>query len=158
MHNDLLQHIEQQHPDSRVRFLLARINHFEHYASLKSKKLKRITYVLRFSLLGLAAISTIVLGLDVAGLAPYAKNIALVLGAVMTFLGGVSSFLNIEEYWMRHNTIHLRLKALRDRLAFQCSNLQLIEDEALNAILSEYHAITESNIKYWQDAIAEQKA
>ncbi|WP_410498043.1 DUF4231 domain-containing protein [Chitinibacter sp. S2-10] len=158
MDHEITQLIRQQHPDTRVRFLLSKILKFQQYSNRKSRQLKLITYTLKFSILTLAAASTIVLGLDLVALQPYAKNIALVLGALVTLLGSIASFLNIEEYWMRNNAIHLRLKALRDQLIYLTADLQAIEEQALQQLISEFHAITESNINYWNDAISEGKA
>ncbi|WP_348945145.1 DUF4231 domain-containing protein [Chitinibacter sp. FCG-7] len=155
MDRDITLNIQQQHPDMRVRFLLSKILKHQSYSERKSRRLKRTTYVLKFSMLALAAASTVVLGLDAAILLPYAKNIALVLGAIMTLLGGIASFLNIEEYWMRNNAIHLRLKGLRDRLVYLSADLQRIEEDALQSLINDYQAITESNINYWHEAIAE---
>ncbi|QLG87433.1 DUF4231 domain-containing protein [Chitinibacter bivalviorum] len=158
MDNEIIAQILQQHPNMNVRFLLSKMIKFQQYCERKSRRLKRSTYFFKFSMLILATISTIVLGLDAAGLQPYAKNIALVLGALITLLGGIASFLNIEEYWMRNNAIHLRLKALRDRLIYLTADLQAIEENILQSIINDYQAITESNINYWYDAIAERNA
>jgi hypothetical protein len=158
MDRDITANIQQQHPDVRVRFLLSKILRHQTYSERKSQRLKSSTYLLKFSTLFLAAASTIVLGLDSAFLVPHAKNIALVLGALMTLLGAIASFLNIEEYWMRNNAIHLRLKALRDRLVYLTADLQQIENAVLQQIINDYQAITESNINYWYDAIAERHA
>jgi hypothetical protein len=155
MDRDITANIQQQHPDVRVRFLLSKILRHQTYSERKSQRLKSSTYFLKFSTLFLAAASTIVLGVDAAFLLPYAKNIALVLGALMTLLGAIASFLNIEEYWMRNNAVHLRLKALRDRLVYLTADLQHIEEIVLQQIINDYQAITESNINYWYDAIAE---
>ncbi|WP_047396699.1 DUF4231 domain-containing protein [Chitinibacter sp. ZOR0017] len=157
MDHDITAQIITQHPDIRVRFLLSKIIRHQRYSERKSQQLKQTTYTLKFSLLTLAAASTVVLGLEWPWLAPYAKNIALVLGALMTLLGGIASFLNIEEYWMRNNTIHLKLRALRDRLIYLTAELQAIEDDVLQGFINDYQAITESNINYWAEAIAERQ-
>ncbi len=157
MDHEITQTVLKQHPNHKVRFLLSKILKHQQYSQTKSKTLKRTTYCLKFSILALATGTTIVLGLDVAGLQPYAKNIALVLGAIMTFLGGISSFLNIEEYWMRNNATHLQLKSIRDRLIYLTGDLQEIEDSTLQTIIHDYQAITESNIHYWHDAISERQ-
>lgn len=157
MDHEIIQNVLHQHPNHKVRFLLGKILKYQQYSQRKSKQLKVTTYSLKFSTLALATCTTIVLGLDIAGLQPHAKNIALVLGAVMTFLGGISSFLNIEEYWMRNNATHLRLKSIRDRLIYLCGDLQPVENEALQAIIQDYQSITESNIHYWYDAITERQ-
>ena len=157
MDQDIIHSIQHQHPDSKVRFLLSKILKYQQYSAKKSRQLKLITYFLKFSMLALATATTIILGLDVAGLQPYAKNIALVLGAMMTFLGGIASFLNIEEYWMRNNATHLRLKSIRDRLVYLAGDLQAVEEAALQTIINDYHAITENNIHYWYDAITERQ-
>jgi hypothetical protein len=158
MDRDITATIQQQHPDVRVRFLLSKILRHQHYSERKSQRLKRTTYALKFSMLALAAASTVTLGLDAAILLPHAKNIALVLGAIMTLLGGIASFLNIEEYWMRNNAINLRLRALRDRLTYLTADLQVIDEPALQALINDYQSITESNINYWHEAIAERNA
>ncbi len=157
MDQEIIQNVLQQHPNHKVRFLLGKILKYQQYSQRKSKQLKLTTYSLKFSILALATCTTVVLGLDVAGLQPYAKNIALVLGAIMTFLGGISSFLNIEEYWMRNNATNLRLKSIRDRLIYLCGDLQQVENDALQSIIQDYQAITESNIHYWFDAITERQ-
>ncbi|QZA78722.1 DUF4231 domain-containing protein [Deefgea tanakiae] len=157
MDHEITQTVLKQHPNLKVRFLLSKILKYQQYSQTKSKNLKRTTYCLKFSMLALATGTTIVLGLDVAGLQPHAKNIALVLGAIMTFLGGISSFLNIEEYWMRNNATNLRLKSIRDRLIYLTGDLQEIEDTTLQTIINDYQAITESNIHYWYDAISERQ-
>lgn len=157
MDHEITQAVLQKHPNMKVRFLLSKILKYQQYSQTKSRNLKRTTYCLKFSMLALATGTTIVLGLDIAGFQPYAKNIALILGAIMTFLGGISSFLNIEEYWMRNNATNLKLKSIRDRLIYLTGDLQDIADDTLQTIINDYHAITEGNIHYWYEAISERQ-
>lgn len=79
----------------------------------------------KWSTIILAGISTIVLGLDLGDYSNssvvtkmkytvLAKNIALVIGAIITVSTALVSYWNIEKYWLTNKTIANKLEALQE--------------------------------------------
>jgi hypothetical protein len=78
----------------------------------------------KYSTMILSGISTILLGLsfndiDFAYRNIYpelAKNIAFVIGAVITIYTGLMTYWNIEKYWLQNKSVVNKLRALRDEI------------------------------------------
>ena len=127
--------------------------------STESKRLKHWTYMLRIAVLLLSACSTILLGLNIKSDPDYliwSRNLVLVLGALSTFLIGISAFWNIESYWLKQKVLFSRVRALRERCRFlqaRDGNLSLGEIEAAFA---EFSAMMDDRIEYWEK-LASQK-
>ena len=127
--------------------------------SADSKRLKRWTYLLRVAVLLLTGCSTVLLGLNVKGDSNYliwSRNLVLVLGALSTFLVGLSAFWNVESYWLKQKVLFARVRALRERCYFLQAKDGSLSPEVIEAAFVEYRAMMDDRVDYWEE-IASQK-
>jgi uncharacterized membrane protein len=121
----------------------------------------------KYSTIILAGLSTIILGLDfsdygdmvVLGRMRYttlAKNIALIIGAIITITTALMTYWNIEKYWLTNKTIVNKLRALRDDIEadFVAGKLAGAEPH-LDEKIAEYKNIKGDFYKYWEGALAD---
>ena len=119
----------------------------------ESKRLKRWSFSLRITLLLLSGTSTILLGLNVTpdnGYALWSRNAALVLGAVSTFVVGLSAFWNLEQYWLKQKVLFARLRALRERCHFEQAKTGHLSIEEIEHAFQEFRALMDDRIEYWE--------
>lgn len=127
--------------------------------SSESRQLKRWTYAFRIAVLLLSACSTVLLGLNVKGDPDYliwSRNLVLGLGALSTFLVGVSAFWNVESYWLKQKILFARIRALRERCHFLHAQDGSLSPEQIEAAFVEYRAMMDDRIEYWEK-VASQK-
>jgi hypothetical protein len=125
----------------------------------ESKRLKRWTYLLRVAVLLLAGCGTVLLGLNVTNDPNYliwSRNLVLVLGALSTFLVGLSAFWNVESYWLKQKVLFARVRALREQCAFLRAKDGSLSPEEIEAAFLEFRAMMTDRIEYW-DELASQK-
>ncbi|MGE0569408.1 MAG: SLATT domain-containing protein [Bacteroidia bacterium] len=123
----------------------------------------------------LGGLSTVVLGLDMSDYlqdgkifgvtySVFAKNIALVIGAIITVATSFMTYWNVEKYWLINKTIANKLKALRNDIEndyvlgnFSIKDGEIIENnkEAIKARMEEYKKIMTDFHKYWEGTLAE---
>lgn len=125
---------------------------YHRYFSTQDKKYRRIVRALKVSLLVLAMISTIVLGLTTWIDKNVQVNVGLIISALITFVTAISSYFNFEEYWMRNISIHIQLNILRDKIRLDIDSGKLSE-EKIGEYMGELTKIQEGNISYWEKAI-----
>ena len=120
----------------------------------KDKKYKNIVFLYKISVLILAMISTIILGLKLTDecWGDFQINAGLVLSAIITFVTVLSSYFNFERYWMRNIAIHIELNILRDNFILDAETNQ-IDEEKVKFYLDKLNDIQKRNIKYWEDII-----
>jgi hypothetical protein len=120
--------------------------------------------VYKYSTILLSGLSTIILGLDLGnikiGLMEYptfSKNMALVIGAIVTISTSLMTYWNIEKYWLINKTIVNKLRALRDELenAFTSNSL---DKTAIQEKVKKYSDIKETFNKYWEGALSERSS
>lgn len=122
----------------------------------KARALKRGYYALSISILLLSAILTIILGFHVndENYLIRFKNIALVIGALITFLTGLNAFWKLQSYWVRRKILLHRLKELQNEFAFQKLSTQ---NEDLENLFAKYQSIQSYQTLYWEDIYNEGK-
>src|SRR5512133_683219 len=78
----------------------------------RTRKMKRVRYALRIGVMLLSGVSTVLLVLDVdrIGYAQWSRNIALTIGAIVTFLAGVAAFWDVDRYWLANKARLARLR------------------------------------------------
>jgi hypothetical protein len=109
----------------------------------------------------LAAASTVLLGINVKDNSNYlvwSRNVALVLGALSTFLVGLSALFNIESYWLKQKVLFARVRALRERCCFQQAEEGGLSPGAIETAFFEYRAIMDERIEYWEKLAAENES
>ncbi len=134
-------------------FLLQCLNDAASKYNRESKRLKRWTYALRIAVLLLSSGSTVLLGLNVVGDPSYliwSRNLVLALGALSTFLVGLSAFWNVESYWLKQKVLFARVRALRERCYFLQARDGRLSQEQIEAAFNEYGAMMDNRIEYWE--------
>ena len=137
------------------KFLFASLDRSVDKYSAESRRLKRWTFSLRITLLLLSGISTVLLGLNVAsdnGYALWSRNVALVLGALSTFVVGLSAFWNVEQYWLKQKVLFARLRALRERCLYEQSKTGHLTANDIDSAFLEFRSLMDDRIEYWERA------
>ncbi|MEX2410816.1 MAG: SLATT domain-containing protein [Candidatus Paceibacterota bacterium] len=134
------------------KYVIKLIIKYHYYFSKKDKKLKYTVRALKISVLLLAMTATIILGLKNWIEKDLQINTGLIISSFITFLTAISSFLNIERYWMRNITIHIELNKLRDSFIFEAT-AKKIDDTRAKYYIDCLDQLQTSNIKYWRKAI-----
>lgn len=141
--------------NAQEKFLFDKILYHHDKISRKNKNLNLFSNLLKISVFILAGSTTVVLGLETEGFEKTAKNLAIVFGALITLLSAILSYLNIERFWMRSITNHLRINKIRDEFVFYYHSDEGLSKERINRIFEELISITNLNIEYWENAIGE---
>ncbi|MBN8680461.1 MAG: SLATT domain-containing protein [Chitinophagales bacterium] len=121
-----------------------------------SRRRRMFNVVRRFKypLVFLTAISTIVLGLELGSAwVVIQKNIALIIGALITGLTTLMTFWNVEEYWIKTKVIELQLISLQNKFQFEKS-LGLTESRA-KEFFSQYLTILGQQEELWKTTLDE---
>ncbi len=134
------------------KYVARLIEKYHTYFKKKDEEYKRIVQLVKVSILLLAMISTIVLGLKNVLSENCQINIGLILSASITFLTALSSFFNFEKYWMRNISIHIELNILRDNFIYE-AEAKRIDENRLNYYRNKLDDIQNRNVKYWEEAI-----
>ena len=111
---------------------------------VESKRLKRLTYFFKIAVLFLSAGSTVLLGLNITSDPNYliwSRNIVLVMGALSTFLIGLSAFWNIESYWLKQKVLYARLRAIQERCKYLQAEQDRLSPQQIDAAFGEYQQL-----------------
>jgi hypothetical protein len=112
----------------------------------KGKYLRWSYYMLSLTILALSAALTIILGYN-SGDAVRSKNIALILGSIITLLSSVSTFWKLESYWVRRKILLQRLRDLQADFNYQ---KLLPEAKDLDDLFEKYKALQNYQTIYWE--------
>ena len=135
-----------------TKYLWNLIDKYHKYFSRKDKTYRRLVRALKVTLLILAMLSTVILGLSQIIPINFQVVIGLIISALITFITALSAYFNFEEYWMRNITIHIKLNILRDNFIFDL-NVGNLKPQLLHDYKDKLEKIQEENIEYWQKAI-----
>ena len=121
-------------------------------AQKRVKKLKMLNYAFQISIIILSAISTVVLGLNYANddktSLIIAKNLALILGALVTLLSSIKAFWNLDTYWMRGKLYYYQLQEISDEFAFYRSSNT---GSSIEDLFRKLQAVKKFHSSYWED-------
>lgn len=135
-----------------AQFVYRQIVKYHAYFKRKDKHYNLVIKVIKLSILILAMINTIILGLNGFVNISYQIVIGLVASSLITFLSAVAAYFNFEEYWMRNIAIHIELNIMRDNFIFDANAAQMTPQKA-----TEYQnrltEIQKENVKYWKKVI-----
>ncbi|TKK68248.1 DUF4231 domain-containing protein [Ilyomonas limi] len=150
-----------------IKLLLTNINYdIARYEEGSSYYFNGVRFY-KYSTIILAGISTIILGLDFSDYGDmivfgemryttFAKNIALIIGAIITVTTALMTYWNIEKYWLTNKTIVNKLRALRDDVESDFVAGKLNNGEkTLQEKIDEYKKIKGDFYKYWEGALAD---
>jgi hypothetical protein len=164
-----------QNQRNPVKLLLTNINYdIRRYEEGASYYFKGVRFY-KYSTVILAGISTIILGLDFSDYGTwnvfgemkyttFAKNIAFVIGAIITISTALMTYWNIEKYWLFNKTIVNKLRALKDdvesdyvtgKLTSNDNGQVIINEENLQKKIDDYKKIKGDFYKYWEGALAD---
>lgn len=121
----------------------------------ESRRLKRWTYFFKIAVLLLSASSTVLLGLNIKADPDYliwSRNVVLGMGALSTFLIGLSAFWNVESYWLKQKVLFARVRAIRERYQFLKAEQDRLSQEQIEAAFVEYRDLMDERIEYWEKA------
>lgn len=123
------------------------------FYSKKDKSYKRRVRIIKVSVLFVSMASTIILGLKSLIDSNIQVNIGLLLSSLITFLTALSSYFNLEKYWMRNITKHIELNILRDEFQFDVLSKKL-DSQKIDYYIKKLKCIQEDNKKYWIDVLS----
>jgi hypothetical protein len=117
--------------------------------------------VYKYSTMILSGISTILLGLSFKDIhfkydniyPELSKNIAFIIGAIITIYTGLMTYWNIEKYWLQNKSVVNKLRALRDEIENEDTAQKLTEDE-IQKKFDKYQLIKDEFYKYWEGALS----
>lgn len=141
-------------PNLQCEYMMTLLNFKIDLVESKSKKSKYINYVLKISILLLAGLSTIILGLksEVFSFSESWKiqpaDIALIFSAAITFISGLAAFWDIENYQMRTKIMLNRLKELRYKFTLEATGENKLRARELDKIMEEFLNIVGDG--YWE--------
>lgn len=108
----------------------------------------------KYPLIALTAISTIVLGVDLGEkFVIEQKNIALIIGAIITGLTTLMAFWNVEEYWIKNKVIELQLISLRNK--FQFEKKDGLTEDRIKEYFKQYQNIIGQQEELWKASLDE---
>jgi hypothetical protein len=125
--------------------------------------------VYKYSTMILAGVSTILLGLNVnlkpnflpkdfVALYPdIAKNVAFIIGAIITVYSGLMTYWNIEKYWLQNKSVANKLRTLKDKIENEDKAGKLTPEE-IQARFDDYQDVKNDFYKYWEGALSAQSA
>ena len=149
-----------------LKFLLTNIDYdIKRYEEGSSYYFHGVRFY-KYSTIILAGISTIILGLDLGDIGDiyvidkmkytiFAKNIALIIGAIITVSTALMTYWNIEKYWLMNKTIVNKLKALRGDIETEYLANKLADPTKLKEKVDEFKKIKGDFYKYWEGALAD---
>lgn len=118
----------------------------------------------KYSTIILAGISTIILGIDLDDddlkilsqikYKTFAKNAALIIGAIITVITSLTTYWNIEKYWLFNKTILNKLSSLKDDIENEFTSNSL-PDEKIQSRYNDYKRIKGDFYKYWEGALSD---
>jgi hypothetical protein len=110
--------------DRRVSFLFTELERQEKRFAHRRRRDKRKAFALQMSTVLFSACITVLLGLETGPRAePIFKNIALVLGALVTVLAAMEAFFNHRGLWIGRTVTVRRLEELRRQLEYRLAGL-----------------------------------
>lgn len=124
--------------------------------SRRRSKMFKVVRGFKYPLVILTAFSTIVLGLELetSDDAIMQKNIALVIGAIITALTTLMTFWNVEEYWIKNKVIELQLVSLKNEFQFE-STLKQLDENQIKEYFKKYQTIIGQQEELWKATLDE---
>lgn len=121
------------------------------YFEYKHKKTKTRVNVVKITSVTFSVLITVVLGLNSENLVETFKNIAIVLGAVVTIINAVDAFYNYGALWVKNAVTLSKLRELKRELDFYAAGCEPedISESKLNEFLNKLQQILKDDIKQW---------
>ncbi len=135
----------------KTEILLNSINNALSYQSMQKKQNKRRASVIKVSSILLAGSATILLGLQISGYEKYLKEIAFVLGALVTLLNAVEPFFNFRALWIEHEAALAKFYRLKSKIEFYLAGKETdkVNPEVIKQYYTEYDEIWSNSSRAW---------
>ena len=121
------------------------------YYSKRDKHYRIWVRLIKFIILFITLINTIILGVKGWLTQDSQVNIGLILSAVISFVTALFTYFNLEEYWMRNISIHIKLNILRDEFVIM-AKANRIDNQQFDEYIKKLTEIQQENITYWEKA------
>jgi hypothetical protein len=120
-------------------------------ARAKMRKFRRRASVIKVATILLAGLGTILLGLQIAPNDGILKQIAFVLGAIVTMLTALEPFFNYRALWVEHELALAGFYRIRDELAFYLSGARAedLDPKVLKKLHDQYQTVWEQLSSAW---------
>jgi len=99
----------------------------------------------------LSAAATILLGLQIAGLEKYFKDVAFVFSTLVTLLAALEPYFNYRALWVEHELALSRFHRLRDELDYYVAGLEpgQLSEERLGEFYTKYQDVWSELSSAW---------
>jgi hypothetical protein len=155
-----------EHP-KQLNYLLDRVNDEIKLFTEKTNQSFRTVKIFKVTNVLLSALITIVLGVNLkwfgannegayliaAQYSMIAKDVALILGAILTLLGTLAIFWDIEKYWLQNKVTKQQLKILRNELNYLKNRETPITQDELDRIFNKFQNIMRQFHLYWEGVL-----
>lgn len=149
--------MEKEELNKKVNLLRTKID--ERISRFTSKRMDNKYKARNFyvSTTVLAAISTIILGLDVSNikwfafLGIHAKNLALILSALITIVSAYDSFFDHKSLWVNFTNANSNLKNLKFEIDYYLEGNKDIKNEDIDRFKARYNEIMNDVGKKWSN-------
>lgn len=121
------------------------------YYSKQDKHYRKWVRVIKFIILLITLANTIILGVKGILEQEVQVNVGLILSAIISFITALFTYFNLEEYWMRNISIHIKYNILRDEFMLK-AKAGAIDQDSIDGFVKTLKSIQEENIEYWQKA------
>lgn len=137
----------------------AKLNHLEEKIQVDISKMKakadrnkNQAAIVNIASVLLGAGVTIFLGLQIEGVETLFRNIALILGVLITAISGIDAFFNYRSLWIKQKVTLLHLYNLRNEIEFYRAGLQendTISERKVTRFFKSYQEIWEMSSEEW---------
>jgi len=138
-------------PKAQVEWLLQQIDDSLKCMAGKRTHFQRAAGYIRVGILILSGTVTVLLGLWTPDSEDTLRNVAFVIGAIVTTLSSLDFYFNYRGLWVEHEEAEWRLHRLRDRLSFYVSGVGAgeIDPQVLIEIHEAYQWIWDNLSTRW---------
>ncbi|MDF2434141.1 MAG: hypothetical protein JWP44_3772 [Mucilaginibacter sp.] len=150
-------------PDPAVLDLVQKVNKDAQRYGNAAYGNYRMVFYYKICTIILAGLSTVVLGLHfeaksgwfVTGYPIFSKNVALVIGTIITIYTSIMTFFNVEKYWLINKTLSNKLRSLLDDVENADKLKELNTPQQVQAFVDQYKTIKGDFYKYWEGALSD---
>ena len=145
--------IKLDHIEKKVNEDISKINE-------KADKNKNKAAISNISSVLFGAGVTIFLGLQIDGVEELFKNIALILGVMVTVVNSINSFFNFRSLWIKQKVTLLHLYSLRNEIEFYKMGMEedeTVKEQEVTNFFKRYQEIWETSSDEWLRLRSEDK-
>ncbi len=138
--------------DGKVKFLRENIDSQVESFSRRRNSNKQKAFLVKLGTSAAAGTATVILGFQGYIDPVWAKNIALILSALITFVSAWDAYFNHRALWLRYTETVTELRSLLAELDYlTCSGTESLEEKKLDAIFHRYQEVLGETNSWWQN-------